>query len=114
MSAKSVEIEAIRVEAKKWTKISDEMSDVSTDIANLGLEFSAFLVPVFGIAAVGGAIDSTMMHSAYKRFHEQFKNLAGQAVTELDGMHKALHLIADAYEQNEDMTTKNFNDFYSD
>jgi hypothetical protein len=113
VSAKSVEIEAIRTEAKKWGKIADAMSDISTDVKNLDLEFTAFLLPVLGIYAIGGAVDAAVMHSAYGDFYDQLKHLAHDAVTEFERTRKALNRIADAYEQNEDMTTKNFNDFYA-
>lgn len=114
MSEKTVEVEAIRAEAKKWTHVADRMSGIDDKVKDLELDGSAFLVPTTAVALIAGLEDAYMMHSAYASFHSHVHRLTGEATTEFDRMNKALLRIADAYEQNEDMNTKNFNDFYRD
>jgi hypothetical protein len=81
--------ESLEAEARKWRRLSDDMSRVQADLGRLRLYPTAFFFA--DVVSVTG-------HSmAYDGFHEWMSGLAGEAASEFTQIGSALDRSAELY-----------------
>ena len=100
----SLVLDALHTEARKWRKLSDDMSAAQRDAALLELYPTAFFFA--DIVSVAGH------SSAYNSFHEWFVQLLSDATVEFDEIAGALDKSADAYASTDTRSSVDLQSIY--
>lgn len=100
----SVVIEAVRNEAKKWFRFSDQMEPINAAAEGLDLDMSAFFI---------GDVNVGPHDQAYDGFHSYMVNILRGAVTEFDQIGVALNKVADAYDEADAVVSLNLNEIWT-
>jgi hypothetical protein len=98
-----VATEAVRAEAKKWFGFSDRMSEISTAMAGLTLEPSAFAV-----IDISRMVTSSDQSGAYDATQQWLTSLFKDASGKMDRFGDALNKNADEYDRTDGMSAKSF------
>ena len=100
--------DAIRAEAGKWRRLSDDMGQLKTQVGELGLSPSAFFFP-----DVLGATVSVKPHAdSYAALHNWLLRLVTDATAEFTQIAGALDKSAQAYENTETRNSVDLQSIY--
>lgn len=104
MSPTSVDTDAIRSEARKWTTVADEMSTVRGNTQNLWLAPTAFFI---------GNLTEPVHYPAYRDFLDRIVTRLSGAEVEFELIGTAMRRMADAYDENEALTKRSLDELYT-
>jgi hypothetical protein len=103
MSKVTVVTEAVRAEARKWKKLSDQAAPVKVAADGLTLAQTAFFI---------GDANAAIHAQVYASFQGFMANILSGAVTEFEQLGGALDKVADAYDNADALVDLNLDKIY--